>query len=575
LLTGLDHSELLAENLFAKTFEPDPAVVLELTHLAMTHEELPFLAAEMFELLRKTSGQPSAVVYLGTIQYLASTGTPAGARLLAAFLNVSIPGERLVPAVQALDSSRRYWSTITGNPQGQGPFQSDWLNRFQRISIEAQQLGQKLGLPVVAPTVNDPRRQQPWLMLRDMFGYLLAKSQGEEFWEEDSGPALLTDFLRLEIDAWQERISNLAGNINPFRMESVARVLPILNRADAEIRDLRQMTSWVAERDFESAFVRPVPRWRESFDDKDWFHLLNDLDKSDELAGLKRLARGLGERPILISQLCAGVQMVINVSVALVAEGVRDRPLDLLTACVLVQSHYGNGQVVFALEAELADTLGALIPPTDDTEHPLYGLAVMSGLLIIDLPAELQAGPHGLPNTRVFTVAEDMALQGWRDEHQKLDTSDLEAMREQALSLARLIEGDDEDDLEDVEDMGASALKQLVMANIQSVSVLLGFLRNPRMTAIPGLVEEVVNRTRNPRIIATIASDRTLHKGFANKGVAVACLRSPVNVSVKVLRKFCHVKYVSKVELKRMAADRTGIRKEVAREIKKYLDALA
>ncbi len=113
------------------------------------------------------------------------------------------------------------------------------------------------------------------------------------------------------------------------------------------------------------------------------------------------------------------------------------------------------------------------------------------------------------------------------------------------------------------------------MTNIQSVSVLLGFLRNPKVTSIPGLVEDVVNRTRNPQIISTIANDRTLHTGFANKGVAVACLRSPVNVSVKTLRKFCHVKYVSKIELKRMGADRTGIRKEVAREIQKYLDALA
>ena len=132
------------------------------------------------------------------------------------------------------------------------------------------------------------------------------------------------------------------------------------------------------------------------------------------------------------------------------------------------------------------------------------------------------------------------------------------------------IDGDDE-----IEDLGASALKHLVLTNIQSVSVLLGFLRNPKITSIPGLVEDIVNRTRNPQIIATIAHDRTLHTGFANKGVAVACLRSPVNVSVKTLRKFCHVKYVSKIELKRMAADRTGIRKEVAREIQKYLEALA
>jgi hypothetical protein len=44
---------------------------------------------------------------------------------------------------------------------------------------------------------------------------------------------------------------------------------------------------------------------------------------------------------------------------------------------------------------------------------------------------------------------------------------------------------------------------------------------------------------------------------------------------VKILRKFVHVKYVSKVDLKRMAQDRAGIRREIIREINKYLEALS
>ncbi len=112
------------------------------------------------------------------------------------------------------------------------------------------------------------------------------------------------------------------------------------------------------------------------------------------------------------------------------------------------------------------------------------------------------------------------------------------------------------------------------MANIMSVSVLLGFLRNPKVISIPGLVESVANRTRNPQIIETIAQDRALYSGFANREVPLACLRSPCNVSPKVLRKFIHVKFVSKIDLKRMAEDRTGIRKEISREIKNYLDVL-
>jgi len=199
----------------------------------------------------------------------------------------------------------------------------------------------------------------------------------------------------------------------------------------------------------------------------------------------------------------------------------------------------------------------------------------MAGLLIIELTGTSPDWEHGLPSTRDFSDEESRALKKWRQENRLIDTSDVEALREQGLALAKKVDGEEVDDDDEIEDMGASALKHLVLTNIQSVSVLLGFLRNPKMISIPGLVEDVVNRTRNPQIIATIATDRALHTGFANKGVAVACLRSPVNVSIKILRKFCHAKYVSKVELKRMAADRTGIRKEVAREIAKYLEALA
>ncbi len=108
-----------------------------------------------------------------------------------------------------------------------------------------------------------------------------------------------------------------------------------------------------------------------------------------------------------------------------------------------------------------------------------------------------------------------------------------------------------------------------------STSVLLEFLRDAKVTSIPGLVEEVVNRTRNPQILETVITDRRLHTGFANKGVPLACLRSPVNVSIKSLRKFIHVKYISKVDLKRMANDRTGVRKDVGREIERYLKSLA
>ncbi|RKZ10855.1 hypothetical protein DRQ50_14180 [bacterium] len=135
-------------------------------------------------------------------------------------------------------------------------------------------------------------------------------------------------------------------------------------------------------------------------------------------------------------------------------------------------------------------------------------------------------------------------------------------------------EADNENEKGPRKNTGNSAIKEMVLGSMQSTSAILAFLRDPKVAAIPGLVEEVVVRTRNPQVLATIATDRTLHGGFANRGVPLALLRSPVNVSIKTIRRFIHVKYAAKIELKRMAIDTSGIRQEVNREVIKYLDSL-
>jgi hypothetical protein len=84
----------------------------------------------------------------------------------------------------------------------------------------------------------------------------------------------------------------------------------------------------------------------------------------------------------------------------------------------------------------------------------------------------------------------------------------------------------------------------------------------------------VVRRSRSVLVLETIARDRRLHTGFANRDVPLALLRSPCNVPVKALRKFTHVKHVSKVELQNAARDRAGVRDEVSKEIQVYLRSL-
>jgi len=125
------------------------------------------------------------------------------------------------------------------------------------------------------------------------------------------------------------------------------------------------------------------------------------------------------------------------------------------------------------------------------------------------------------------------------------------------------------------EDPATKNIKQMVLNSTRSESVLMGFLRNPKIVGIPGLVASVVERTRSVRVLETIAYDRSLHAGISNQDVPRGLLMSPANIPIKAISKFVHAKYVSKVDLKQMARNRTAIRKEVAQEIESYLNYLS
>jgi hypothetical protein len=118
------------------------------------------------------------------------------------------------------------------------------------------------------------------------------------------------------------------------------------------------------------------------------------------------------------------------------------------------------------------------------------------------------------------------------------------------------------------------SVKDLVLENINNTSILLGLLKNAKVTSTPGIISLIVNRSRAMSVLDTICQRRNLHTGYANKDVPLAVLRSPSRISMKTLRRFIHVRYVSKMELHRLSLDRSSIRNEVADEITKYLNSL-
>ncbi len=237
--------------------------------------------------------------------------------------------------------------------------------------------------------------------------------------------------------------------------------------------------------------------------------------------------------------------------------------MDLLSTVVAVQQFTPGQGLGIPLDQEQEAVLQKVLADWQESEDgepgpaswSQQGITLAAGQLLIDLGSvgeDPMVWPNGLPTAEDYDPTRPLKSCVGLDEN-----------------------GEDQEGAENKNDMDASAIKHLVLSNIMSVSLILGFLRNPKIVAIPGLVAAVATRTRNPQIIETIVTDRTLHSGFANRDVPMICLRSPCNVSPKILSRFIHVKFVSKVDLNRMAKDRAGIRKEVASEINRYLRSLA
>jgi hypothetical protein len=283
--------------------------------------------------------------------------------------------------------------------------------------------------------------------------------------------------------------------------------------------------------------------------------LVGHLTADPALEPLSALVAAREAGALDLPQLAGGTRRLVSLGDQLCQAGLRTTGFDLLTAAVLVQANHGNGQVALPVDRDLAAAVAGLLaeprPFRAGFAGSLAGVELIPGLVLIDIEDCAQFFPHGFP---VLIDGGRAALGG---DLPSTDAADAEV----GLDA-------------DAQAMDRVRLRKLVLDNIMSTSVLLEFLRDPKVTSIPGLVAEVVNRTRNPQVIETVIINRTLHTGFANKAVPLAVLRSPVNVSIKSLRKFVHVKYVSKVDLKRLAVDRTGIRREVSQEIAKYLDSL-
>jgi hypothetical protein len=552
--TVTDRHPLLASIPALPGSSPPESLLEELRDLAHQLDHCTARSRLLHEQLRKMLGQERLTACLLGIQFLAADGDAAGARLLAAMLDANTPGAVLLPRVRRFRSTGRL---VAADPERIGTeFLAEWGERLTELIAACEaRLGTE-DQPADSPPPS-PCERPPLPLLRRALTSLTPQSTAVAAAPSVVDLRLLAGLIRLECDAYQERVSRLAGTIDPFRVTAVMRALPLLNRADAEVRDLDLLATWLENGEFAPAFARQVPTAWDILEEGERSRFTAALRRDPELAPLAATHAAFLTAPLSVRQLAGPTARMLMLGKALVRAGLRESPLTLLEAVGLVLTHCRDGNLRLALDAALQEAIGCiLLSARQGGLEDLAGLDIRDGVLVLEKP-RLALGDriwrHDLPTM--------LELQG-------LPASATDPAGAQDAA------GADAAEAEAPVDTSATAVKQMVMNNIGSVSILLGFLRNPKVTAIPGLVAEVARRTRSGRVLEVIMADRALVSGVANKDVPRALLESPVNVSVRSLRRFIHVKYVSKTDLRRLARDKARLRKEVCDEIEKYLDSL-
>ncbi|MHB8080349.1 MAG: hypothetical protein ACYDIE_13980 [Candidatus Krumholzibacteriia bacterium] len=596
-LEALPVQPLLQESPAAPGVRLEPALRAELEALAGATDSVADRSDRLWHVLRKRLGQPEVPELLRGVVMLVRAGEPAGARLLAALLDVHAPGAEMIARIHRFDSTRRLHAGELAGSRGTAP-PALWRRRLEEVTATCAARADELpgGAP---PDVPGPRGTPPLPLLRRWLEHLLAElaRHGDL---EPRGVELLLALSRLEVDAYEERVSRAAGAVNPYLASAVSRLLPLLGQADSEVRAMREFIHSIEAGRAGVAFRRRLPRLHEALSPDERGTLLRSLEGRPELVDLLQVLRGIERNPVPMRRLAGAAGRLMALGAHLRARGLRRTDLDLLTAVGLAQRYERDGEVHLPLGADLAATVSELLaiarggvvdgdgPAAGRTAGPVPASAMLAG------PAPQPALPLGDAEAAALLIGAGgpaaaggepasgaggplaWALDGFRlGEGELLLRVPQEGRADRPWRHDLPVPAVDAIDPATLADaLDPTALKRLVLANLDNVSVTTGFLRNARVTAIPGMVAAIVTRCRTARVLDVIANDRNLYSGFANKDVPRALLLSPCNIPVKSLSKFIHVKYVHRIDLQRMAKDRTGIRREVMKEIQSYLATL-
>jgi hypothetical protein len=485
--------------------------------------ELVKRAQLLTESLRKRIGSDSLKEMLKGLFAVAADDENPGIAGLAALMAVRAQGSSVIEGVFEFRHLHRVGTRYRHRREcGQTlePQQADFLDEIEAVERELVDLVPEEQNPFALPSPLDLGAAR---IPRKVFALL-----HQEIHEKKELPerklAAFVRLARLEQHAAQHRAAVIAGEIDPYATTVVSTMMPRLAELDVSIRDVSNFLDALQERKDCRLFDEQHSVLCDALTPEELSRIHETCVAEELLQPMLGLLNALHERPIENKKLVYYSRQLMEIGRVLFVHRLRPVPIDSLESVLLSYQHAEEGGLRIPVGPSVTRALQAT---------KLAGVEIVENELVV--PFDLHAArrvraPLGLP----FPPSS---------------------------------EEEEEDEKEN--------LKDLIMSNINNTSILLGLLRNPKVVNKPGIVNYIASSCRLPAVLEYIATTKKLHSGFANKDVPLAIVRSPVRLPVKLVRRFIHVKYIRGVELRRLARDKSGLRREIYDEIQDYLKSLA
>ncbi len=498
-------------------------VVRRWLHQLEGEGELIKRSLALTESLRKRIGSDSLKEMLKGLFAVAADDENSGIAGLAAFMAVRAQGSSVIEGIFEFRHLHRVGTRYRHRrDRGQTlePQQAALLDEIEAVERELADLVPREQNPFALPSPLDLGAAR---VPRKVFGVLHEEIREKGELSQQKLKAFVR-LARLEQHAAQQRAAAIAGEIDPYAVKAVGAMMPRLAELDVSIRDVSNFLDALDESRDCRLFNEQHSVFLETLAPEELARVRELCETEELLQPTLSLLQGLHERPLENKKLIYYSRLLMEIGRALFTHHLRPVPIDSLES-VLLSYRYAE-------EDGLRLPVGPTVEKTLQAAQ-LPGLEFADGELIVrfDLHAARRVrAPLGLPFP---------------------PTSEEE-------------EGEERENVKD-----------LIMANINNTSILLGLLRNPKVVNKPGIVTFIASSCRLPAVLEYIATTKKLHSGFANKDVPLAIVRSPVRLPVKLVRRFIHVKYIRGVELRRLARDKSGLRREIYDEIQDYLSSLA